>query len=279
MLRATVILILLCLTIGPSYGQKKKKVDNDEIEDKIVGGSTGLISDYPFIVSIQRRDVHQCGGSIIKPSLILTAAHCIAVFAKSAISGISVRAGATIWSQGGQQVKVKKMIPHPLYESTTNGYDIGFLVLEKPLEFDDTVQPITLATKIPAGNKEGRILGWGLKKEKADVIPSMLQVARVMSISRARCASEEFGYSDDIKDTMICAQNPGVDACQGDSGGPYVSWNSTTNKPDKLVAVTSFGKGCGRKDYPGVYTALAAVSKWIQKIIDQVDSFKEHVEA
>lgn len=59
-----------------------------------------------------------------------------------------------------------------------------------------------------------------------------------------------------ITDRMFCAGNEGKDACQGDSGGPLVI-------SGRLAGITSFGAGCARAEYPGVYVNVAALSSWI----------------
>jgi secreted trypsin-like serine protease len=72
---------------------------------------------------------------------------------------------------------------------------------------------------------------------------------------------------------MICAgtMEGGKDSCQGDSGGPL--WVRDVSGRFKMVAgITSWGSGCARPDFPGVYTRLAVFSEWVRQVIDRADN-------
>lgn len=106
--------------------------------------------------------------------------------------------------------------------------------------------------------------GWGTLKE--DGKPScILQEVEVPVISNDRCVSETNYTSKMITPNMLCAGYPGKgerDSCQGDSGGPLV-----IERPDKrlsLIGVVSWGNGCARKDFPGVYTRVTRFMTWIK---------------
>lgn len=106
--------------------------------------------------------------------------------------------------------------------------------------------------------------GWGTLKE--DGKPScILQEVEVPVISNDRCVTETNYTNKMITDNMLCAGYPGVgerDSCQGDSGGPLVY-----ERPDKrlvLIGVVSWGNGCARKDFPGVYTRVTRFMNWIK---------------
>lgn len=106
--------------------------------------------------------------------------------------------------------------------------------------------------------------GWGTLKE--DGKPScILQEVEVPVISNDKCVAETNYTSKMITANMLCAGYPGKgerDSCQGDSGGPLV-----VERPDKrlvLIGVVSWGNGCARKDFPGVYTRVTRFMKWIK---------------
>lgn len=83
-------------------------------------------------------------------------------------------------------------------------------------------------------------------------------MAKVPIINNWNC--QQF-YPDQITSRMLCAgfKAGGTDSCQGDSGGPLVAGG-------RLVGIVSWGRGCALKDYPGVYTSVAALRGFIRKI-------------
>ncbi|XP_055904852.1 trypsin alpha-like [Eupeodes corollae] len=255
MFRVAVVLGLISLVVFVASER------NPDDNDRIIGGRTALVKDCPCVASLQKGEVHKCGGAIISPTFILTAAHCVQSLEKFSLDLLGVRVGSTLWSSGGTYAGVKKMVKHPKYDPVTKQYDFAMIKLKKMLEFDVTVQPCELATKIPANGRSSLICGWGLKDQNAEMVPNMLQKANVTIISRKKCGTE-YGYKEDeIKESMMCAQDTNIDACQGDSGGPLITGNL-------LTGLTSFGKGCGKPDYPGVYAIIASVPKWIEKMME-----------
>ncbi|KAF6096416.1 serine protease 55 [Phyllostomus discolor] len=68
---------------------------------------------------------------------------------------------------------------------------------------------------------------------------------------------------------MLCAgyENSSYDSCQGDSGGPLVC-TTGSDKKWYQVGIVSWGKSCGQKDTPGVYTLLENYSPWIKKVTE-----------
>lgn len=111
----------------------------------------------------------------------------------------------------------------------------------------------------------GLVTGWGTLKE--DGKPScILQEVEVPVISNEVCSTETNYTSSMITDNMMCAGYLGVgnkDSCQGDSGGPMVA-----ERPDKryeLIGVVSWGNGCARPYYPGVYTRVTKYLDWIKE--------------
>lgn len=99
--------------------------------------------------------------------------------------------------------------------------------------------------------------GWGNTQSSTEST-FWLRSANVPAVNQTKCsdAYREFGG---VTDRMICAgyEKGGKDACQGDSGGPLVYEN-------KLVGVVSWGYGCARPNYPGVYSRVASVRDWIK---------------
>ena len=94
------------------------------------------------------------------------------------------------------------------------------------------------------------------------VLPTKCQFVRVPVISNDDCND---AYDGDITEAMICAGHLGIggkDACTGDSGGPLVC---VYGGKGVITGVVSFGSGCAKPDFPGVYSRVAYVLDWIKE--------------
>ena len=155
--------------------------------------------------------------------------------------------------EGTEQVqKVVKIIQHEDYNSFTISNDIALLKLQFPLAMDNYVQPIVLPAQEQDTTGDCVVSGWGTTAEGGSS-PSYLMKVTVPVVSDAKCRD-----AYDIDDSNICAgyDEGGKDACQGDSGGPlYCSGYQ--------AGIVSWGYGCGRPEYPGVYTEVSYFVDWI----------------
>jgi trypsin len=226
----------------------------------VVGGEPVDITSVPWQVSLQdSAGGHFCGGSILSPTLILTAAHCTV---DTPASGIVVRAGATNLSSGSAQtVAVANVFENPAY---LQGYaaDVSVLVLSQPLVLGAGVAPIQLASSTDlAGATSATTTGWGTTGENSNDSPDGLLIATVPVVDDATC---EIALGGDVTATTeTCAGGTGTDSCYGDSGGPLVVLDA--NGVPKLAGVVSWGAECGGAA-PGVYAEVPALADWITSI-------------
>ncbi|XP_034097284.1 trypsin-7 [Drosophila albomicans] len=225
------------------------------LDGRIVGGVETTIEEYPYQISLQR-SYHMCGGSLIGERVVLTAAHCVD---SSTTFSAKVRIGSTRKETGGVLVPIKRVHRHPKYNSQIIDYDFAVLELE---QYNAT--SITQAfVQLPEQNDDiddgtlVTISGWGNTQnwEESDVI---LRAVIVPKVNQTQCNE---AYTGSITDRMLCAglREGGKDACQGDSGGPLVAQG-------KLWGVVSWGYGCARPEYPGVYSRVASVRDWIASV-------------
>ncbi|KAL5287681.1 epsilonTry.2 family protein [Megaselia abdita] len=226
-----------------------------ELDGKIVGGTATTIQAHPYQVSLQKNGNHFCGGSLYKSNVVVTAAHCLQN--GIAASSITVRLGSTSRSSGGVVVKAASYKNHPSYSGSTHAYDIAIIRLASSVSLSSTIKTIALASSTPAAGTSAVVTGWGTTKEGASTLPTTLQQLTVKMLSNTQCSSSSYGYGSKIKPSMVCAYNAGKDSCQGDSGGPLVAGG-------KLVGVVSWGYGCARVGYPGVYADVAALKSWVE---------------
>ena len=157
-------------------------------------------------------------------------------------------------------VNVAKVFNHRRYSKRTQDSDIALIKLRNPLEnFNDYMKPVCLpddAQSFPPG-KVCTVTGFGLLQEGGRQSTKLMQ-ANVPIVDRETCKKSYRGLTDN----MICAGKTGggVDACQGDSGGPFVC---STEGKYYLAGVVSFGRGCARRNYPGVYANVKKLRGWI----------------
>uniref|UniRef100_A0A1I8N3F8 Peptidase S1 domain-containing protein n=1 Tax=Musca domestica TaxID=7370 RepID=A0A1I8N3F8_MUSDO len=229
----------------------------DDFDGRIVNGVDTTIQKHPYQVSLQTTSGgHFCGGSIISEDIIVTAAHCLQRYTASQMR---VRLGSTEYNSGGELVAVKSFRNHEGYNPTDKVNDIAVIKLATPVRQSTKIRYVALAEKTPVTGTPAVVTGWGSKCYLLCLTaPTILQEVEVDIVDEKACASSEYKYGSEIKKTMICAYSVNKDACQGDSGGPLVSGN-------KLVGVVSWGRGCAKAGYPGVYADVATLRSWVEK--------------
>ncbi|XP_063763404.1 transmembrane protease serine 4a isoform X2 [Eleginops maclovinus] len=235
-------------------------------QDRIVGGSDALIDDWPWQVSLQQGGQHTCGGSLVSPRWVVTAAHCF-TGSKKELSRWRVVSGQTyMGTLGGSYVD--RIILNGNYDPARNDYDIAMMRLSSPISVAVNRKPVCLppkAFRLPS-QAPMAVTGWGYLEENGNVSP-LLQKATIPLIDWLKCASPTM-YGSSITQRMMCAGflDGGVDACQGDSGGPLVYF---TSSHWHLVGVVSWGVGCARERRPGVYTNVEEMLNWIHTVVEK----------
>ncbi|XP_029027296.1 ST14 transmembrane serine protease matriptase a [Betta splendens] len=236
---------------------------------RIVGGQNAEEGEFPWQVSLQVKPYgHVCGASIISPTWLVTAAHCVQDDSKIRFSQpgtweaqLGLHTQRNIASTVVKRT-LKQIIPHPYYNTFTFDNDMALMELDSPVSFSDYIRPICLPAathNFPAGDTVS-ISGWGATREGGSAA-MVLQKAEVRIINSTVCNSLMAGQ---ITSRMLCAGvlKGGVDACQGDSGGPL---SSSVGQHAFLAGVVSWGDGCARRDKPGIYTQVTKFRGWIKE--------------
>jgi len=228
--------------------------------NRIVGGQDAQ-APIPWQVFVHVEDgkeTYRCGGTILDENTILTAAHCF--WPEDNIDDYIV-AGVTVIDYA-DEIRVKKVINHPNYNSKTNDNDIAILKLESPLTFNENVKPACLpdSSFTPGHEQSAFVSGWGDMEYDTSTETKTLQFVKVQLLSN--CLSNHLNGI--ITSNMICAgyEDGGKDACSGDSGGPLVV--SGTDDSAIVVGVVSYGFECALADYPGVYAKVQNYLPWIK---------------
>lgn len=230
---------------------------------RIVGGEQATPHEFPFQITLLFNGQHICGGSIYNADTIITAAHCGEISSNPASFSISAgRHNIRIPELTAQNRRVVSVVLHPEWPGDTGlSNDIAIMKLDSPLNFTvNAVGPILLEDD-PNPTGVVTVSGWGDTLEGGSS-PANLRKVDVPIVSDDECR-ESYGQSE-IEDSMICAGVPagGRDACQGDSGGPMFRKNANGNFT--LVGVVSWGLGCARPGYPGVYTEVSYFADFVR---------------
>uniref|UniRef100_A0A4W6FL42 Peptidase S1 domain-containing protein n=1 Tax=Lates calcarifer TaxID=8187 RepID=A0A4W6FL42_LATCA len=154
-----------------------------------------------------------------------------------------------------------RIITHPAFNGTNMDYDVALLELAVPAPMSYTIQSVCLPSPVHRFLKDAEcyIMGWGSMREGGS-LTNLLQKAAVNIIDQADCQQS---YRNVLTPNMMCAgyMEGGRDTCLGDSGGPLTCRRLSGQW--FIAGVTSWGHGCGRIGYPGVYTRVTSVRKWI----------------
>jgi hypothetical protein len=213
-----------------------------------------------------RRGGHYCGGAIIDEWWVLTAAHC----AGGGPGAYTLVAGDHNIqdSDGNEQSRtVQTVILHPQYDDNTIDNDAAMMKVSTPFEFNDRVQPVTRAFFGEEFEGESVAIGWGATSEGGGS-PAVLHHVTVPLVSTDACNSAYNPHGYEITDAMICAGEGGKDSCQGDSGGPMMCSDFTGNWVH--CGIVSWGIGCAREGYPGVYARTSHFDQFIKDSQDGI---------
>jgi secreted trypsin-like serine protease len=245
------------------------------ITPKIVGGQPVPDGKYRFQAALLAQSFGTndyqrqfCGGSLITPFEVLTAAHCVEFFGDDPeqlpLSDLRVVVGRTVLSSTqGQKRRAAAISIHPRWDPNTFSFDVAVVHLASPIS---GIRPIALVTPgVDALERPGTlatVTGWGNTIQQPAGpggggvnFPDRMREARVPITSRAECATAYAAADLVITATMLCAGRTNLDTCQGDSGGPL--FFKSTGPGYIQAGITSWGIGCGATGFPGVYTRLS----------------------
>ncbi|EPD57190.1 trypsin-like serine protease [Streptomyces sp. HGB0020] len=247
----------------------------------IIGGSETTISSAPWMVQLAyyddaTGDGYFCGGTLVAPNKVLTAAHCVAGLDWTKNGAVLAGATDLYDSANGTVAGVWRLWNHPKYNAAAIQNDVAVLTLDRPLDIPTLRLAASNDDALYTAGRDSVVYGWGLTSgaDGAD-LSVKLKTAQLPLVADATCDSamqSVLGEDDFAEGSMLCAGTPatGGDAgtttpCNGDSGGPLVSGG-------KIIGIVSWGvQGCTAQGAYPVFTKVKSYTWAAQPRIDDTD--------
>jgi secreted trypsin-like serine protease len=242
--------------------------------ESIIGGTPAADGSFPslaYIVDVQGRYVYQCTGTVVSPSLILTAGHCAENMKTGVVNkpaGYRVVTGAVDSTMPEASVStVLGVIVYPGLVRRVDDGDAALLVLSTPT----TALPVTLATASGMGRfsagSPAVMAGWGITSYQQRLPTERLRSAGTVVQGRKWCATNAPPFYAKNEICTITPPSYVTGACAGDSGGPLLAQPPTGGEPIQIgIAVHVYGR-CSTR-HPSVFAGIGSISSWIHTWID-----------
>ncbi|XP_068739313.1 chymotrypsinogen B-like [Montipora capricornis] len=235
---------------------------------RVINGDNATPHSWPWQISLRVSghygSKHFCGGSLIRPNWVVTAAHC--VYKDTDPSGYTVVVGAhrrTGTTDVQQTFNVNTLIVHEQFETRALRNDIALLKLDRPVQLSEKVATVCLPDKKPDRSANCYITGWGRIKEGRPA--DALQQAKMPITPHEECKKKyRKGYDRQVH---LCAgegREGSTGGCQGDSGIPFVCQTGNTWH---LHGIVSFGERWCSTVYYTIFTRITTYVSWIQSKI------------
>ncbi|CAG9787074.1 unnamed protein product [Diatraea saccharalis] len=223
---------------------------------RVVGGVAASPGEMPWVAALLRDGRVVCGATVVARDHLITATHCVY---DVEVSRLGVLVGELdVNSTRARALHVSHVTQHPDFNRYNYDNDIAVLRLEEPLP-----DALYRAACLPddeenLSGSDAVVSGWGSTVEKGPE-SNILMKTTVQIWSEEECSGAGYGRSK-VTPRMLCANAAGRDACTGDSGGPLL-----LSQPHyTIVGVVSWGRGCARRGYPGVYSRVDRFLPWLR---------------
>ncbi|XP_063878134.1 uncharacterized protein LOC135110109 [Scylla paramamosain] len=230
--------------------------------------------------NVNNRGAFSCGGALISPYHVVTAAHCLlepGVTDNGTVNFLKpsvVRLGEVDFTRADESqafdYEVDGVQVHEGYALPAKYNDIAIITLKYPVQFTEALQPYCLPrVGVDLVGRSLTVSGWGVRP--GGQVATILHNIEVRVVSEEECrdayddedisAFFEVQYPDGVNKLLVCATSE-EPVCRGDSGGPLVL---DAEQIQYEVGVVSTGYGCGASQYPGIYTNVSQFLTWIRE--------------
>jgi secreted trypsin-like serine protease len=246
-----------------SLNDHSLKLDGN-IQSRIIGGTPVTEGRFPYICALFKRDpkngamVQVCGGSLISPSVILTAAHCSDSI-DLAIIGLLDLTKYDGLNYEYHEISADQKEVYPSYDPRTQDGD--FLLVTLNNSSQATPVKLNSMSSVPTNGQQLAVIGWGVDQTGSPT--NLAEETVVQAVPNSECNVRYFFDASSVTETQLCASGGSThDSCQGDSGGPLIVKGDNADT-DVLVGLVSWGSDCADVFYPGVYARVSSAANWI----------------
>lgn len=282
---------VLALTVSLMTVPAQAHTPEADLAPQIVNGRPGSADEFGWLVVVGDRneyllrglfESHICGGTLVSPTQVITAAHCV-VASGMTMSPARLVVGRTatgkLTDPQAQVVRVTSIKVNPGYNERTTSGDLAVLNLAAPIVAATPLLPALPSedSVLTIGGNDAVVAGWGSTRSAGTgPYPDAYRVGELVVFPQGSCGGARnytvgditflgYGSGEANSRTMICANGVRdslvVDSCIGDSGGPLVAGAGVNRR---LIGVVSWGPRRCASRYPGVYARVGAFTEFLR---------------